>query len=126
MSLIPTSVDERRRFVKKQLAPLRGSKVFCPALGVDVGIEQKSIDEIAEKAAKSRKSTVAALNCRKLMAAAEYDGIDLPHNRQQKDKFNAIFMYKLKAELEDFGVVKIMVAVQEVRGMLYYSVTIPW
>ena len=125
LDLIPNTVQERRRFIRKQLGVLCDSSVFCPAIGTQVKVESKSIVEIAQNAAVSVASTVAALNLANLLQNAEYEKMDMPSSATQKNKFQAAFMIHLRVRLTGFGIAKVLVAATEHNGVLYYSATIP-
>ena len=122
---IPSSVQLRRAFIKKQLSPLKDCEVFCGSLGVYVKIENKSIVEIAENASVSMNSTIAALNLLNLVRNAEFEKFYMPTSNTQTSKFGAVFIISLKAILIEYGIAKILIAATEYRGALYYSVTIP-
>jgi hypothetical protein len=122
---IPSSVQLRRIFIKKQLSPLKDCEVFCGSLGVYVKIENKSINEIAENASVSANSTIAALNLLNLVRNAEFEKFYLPTSNTQVKKFGAVFIISLKANLIGYGNAKVLVAATEYRGALYYSVTVP-
>ncbi|MBR3945952.1 MAG: hypothetical protein IKJ56_02490 [Bacteroidales bacterium] len=122
---IPSSVQLRRIFIKKQLSPLKDCEVFCGSLGVYVKIENKSINEIAENASVSANSTIAALNLLNLVRNAEFEKFYLPTSNTQVKKIGAVFIISLKANLIGYGNAKVLVAATEYRGALYYSVTVP-
>ena len=122
---IPSSIQLRRTFIKKQLSPLKDCEVFCGSLGVYVKIENKSIVEIAENASVSINSTIAALNLLNLVRNAEFEKFYMPTSNTQITKFGAVFIISLKAMLMEYGNAKILIAATEYRGALYYSVTIP-
>jgi hypothetical protein len=122
---IPSSVQLRRIFIKKQLSPLKDCEVFCGSLGVYVKIENKSINEIAENASVSANSTIAALNLLNLVRNVEFEKFYLPTSNTQVKKFGAVFIISLKANLIGYGNAKVLVAATEYRGALYYSVTVP-
>lgn len=122
---IPETAKDRRIFLKKHLAALKGKHFFCPALQVNIEITSNSISETAENAALSKKSTVAALNLGCLIENSVYEGMDIPKSNKQKKAFQFIFVYRLSAILEGYGKAKIMVGVRQVGGFLHYSVTIP-
>ncbi|GEM_PF-6678285 len=122
---IPSSIQLRRTFIKKQLSPLKDCEVFCGSLGVYVKIENKSIVEIAENASVSINSTIAALNLLNLVRNAEFEKFYMPTSNTQITKFGAVFIISLKAILMGYGISKILIAATEYRGALYYSVTIP-
>ena len=117
---IPSSVQLRRIFIKKQLSPLKDCEVFCGSLGVYVKIENKSINEIAENASVSANSTIAALNLLNLVRNAEFEKFYLPTSNTQVKKFGAVFIISLKANLIGYGNAKVLVAATEYRGALYY------
>lgn len=124
---IPKTITERRLFLKKQLTGLDGTIVYCPALGVNVSIIIKSIVETSENAAVTIESTIAALNVVQLIKQSIYDGMDLPKSKTQTSKFHFIFVYRLKAFLENYGVTKTLIGVRLNPSMrfLQYSVTLP-
>ena len=124
---IPESVAGRRDFLKKHLNNLDGKTIYCPSLGVNVSIILKSIVETSENAAITKESTIAALNVVELIKNSIYDGMDIPVSRTQTSKFHFIFVYRLKAMLEDYGVAKTLIGVRLNPSMMFlqYSVTLP-
>ena len=124
---IPYSVAGRREFLKKHLRTLDGKTIYCPSLGVNVSIILKSIVETSENAAITRESTIAALNVVELIESSIYDGMDIPVSRTQISKFHFLFVYRLKAMLENYGVAKTLIGVRLNPSMMFlqYSVTLP-
>lgn len=124
---IPESVAGRRDFLKKYLKTLDGAIIYCPSLGVNVSIILKSIVETSENAAITKESTIAALNVVELIENSIYDGMDIPVSRTQTSKFHFIFVYRLKAMLENYGVAKTLIGVRLNPSMMFlqYSVTLP-
>ena len=126
IGLIPDTVKERRIFIRKQLDPLNKTEIECPAIGgIKVRIEGKTLDEIAENACVSKKSTLAALNFEEIVKHGKYYKTDIPDSRSQKEKFQAAFMIHIRAVLANCGVAYARIAATEHNGILYYSVTIP-
>ncbi|WP_297828138.1 hypothetical protein [uncultured Methanobrevibacter sp.] len=111
----------------KHLRTLDGKTIYCPSLGVNVSIILKSIVETSENAAITRESTIAALNVVELIESSIYDGMDIPVSRTQISKFHFIFVYRLKAMLENYGVAKTLIGVRLNPSMMFlqYSVTLP-
>ena len=124
---IPESVAGRRVFLKKHLNNLDGKTIYCPSLGVNVSIILKSIVETSENAAITKESTIAALNVVELIENSIYDGMDIPVSRTQTSKFHFIFVYRLKAMLENYGIAKTLIGVRLNPSMMFlqYSVTLP-
>ena len=124
---IPDTVAGRRDFLKKHLNNLDGKTIYCPSLGVHVSIILKSIVETSENAAITKESTIAALNVVALIENSIYDGIDIPVSRTQTSKFHFIFVYRLKAMLENYGIAKTLIGVRLNPSMMFlqYSVTLP-
>ena len=127
IDIIPEAVAERRNFLRKHLKYLDGKIIYCPALGVNVSIVLKSIVETSENAAVTKESTIAALNVVDIITSSIYDGMDIPVSNSQKSKFHFIFVYRLKAILENYGVAKTLIGVRVHPKMkfLQYSVTLP-
>lgn len=124
---IPDTVAGRRDFLKKHLNNLDGKTIYCPSLGVHVSIILKSIVETSENAAITKGSTIAALNVVALIENSIYDGMDIPVSRPQTLKFHFIFVYRLKAMLENYGIAKTLIGVRLNPSMMFlqYSVTLP-
>lgn len=124
---IPASVAERRNFLKRQLKGLDGKTFFCPALGVNILIILKSIVETSENAAITKESTIAALNVVELIKNSIYDGMDIPVSKTQTSKFHFLFVYRLKAVLENYGITKTLIGVRLNPSLMFlqYSVTLP-
>lgn len=124
---IPDTVAGRRDFLKKHLNNLDGKTIYCPSLGVHVSIILKSIVETSENAAITKESTIAALNVVALIENSIYDGMDIPVSRTQTSKFHFIFVYRLKAMLENYGIAKTLIGVRLNPSMMFlqYSVTLP-
>ena len=123
--LIPDTVSDRRKFLKNHLAPFIGKSIYCPALGVNVDILSKSIEETAQNAALSKESTIAALNLDKIIENAVFEKMDIPRSNKQKKNFDYIFIYKMKAILKSIGTVSLIIGIRETKNFLHYSVTIP-
>lgn len=122
---IPETVSDRRKFLKKHLAEYIGESVYCPALGVNVDILSKSVEETAQNAALSKESTIAALNLKKIIQNAVFEKMDIPKSNKQKKNFSYIFVYKLKTILKSIGTVSLVVGVRDMDRFLHYSITIP-
>ena len=124
---IPDTVAGRRDFLKKHLNNLDGKTIYCPSLGVHVSIILKSIVETSENAAITKESTIAALNVVALIENSIYDGMDIPVSRTQTSKFHFIFVYRLTAMLENYGIAKTLIGVRLNPSMMFlqYSVTLP-
>lgn len=122
---IPETVSDRRKFLKKYLAKYIGKSVYCPALGVNVDILSKSVEETAQNAALSKESTIAALNLEKIIQNAVFEKMDIPKSNKQIKNFSYIFVYKLKAILKSIGTVSLVVGVRDMDRFLHYSITIP-
>ena len=124
---IPNSIAERRVFLKHNLQGLDGQIIYCPTLGVNVSIIMKSIIETSENAAVTRESTIAALNIVELIKQSVFDGMDIPISKTQMSKFHFIFVYRLKAHLEHYGITKTLIGVRLHPSLLFlqYSVTLP-
>ncbi len=124
---IPDSVAGRRDFLKKHLNNLDGSTIYCPSLGVNASIILNSIIETSENAAITKESTIAALNVVALIEKSIYDGMDIPVSKTQTSKFHFIFVYRLKAMLENYGIAKTLIGVRLNPSMMFlqYSVTLP-
>lgn len=122
---IPETVSDRRKFLKKHLAEYIGESVYCPALGVNVDILSKSVEETAQNAALSKESTIAALNLKKIIQNAVFEKMDIPKSNKQKKNFSYIFVYKLKTILKSIGIVSLVVGVRDMDRFLHYSITIP-
>lgn len=124
---IPDTVAGRRDFLKKHLNNLDGKTIYCPSLGVHVSIILKSIVETSENAAITKESTIAALNVVALIENSIYDGMDILVSRTQTSKFHFIFVYRLKAMLENYGIAKTLIGVRLNPSMMFlqYSVTLP-
>lgn len=126
IDLIPDTVQERRIFIRKQLDYLKGTEIECPAIGgIKVRIEGKTLDETAENACVTKKSTIAALNFEDIVKHGKYYITNLPDSKTQKGKFGAAFMIHIRAMLFNCGIAYARIAATEHNGILYYSVTIP-
>lgn len=122
---IPETVSDRRKFLKKHLAKYIGKNVYCPALGVNVDILSKSVEETAQNAALSKESTIAALNLEKIIQNAVFEKMDIPKSNKQIKNFDYIFIYKMKAILKSIGTVSLVVGIRQTKNFLHYSITIP-
>lgn len=109
------AIERRKEIIRSGLAKLKGKTVKCPCLGnMPVYIDQKSIDEISDKAGISPASTKLALQLKRLIHEARFVRMTLPkENSTQKKKFQLIFMYELQAETTYGEKAKITVGVLE-------------
>lgn len=82
-----------------------------------------SIVEIAHHASKSKASTIAALNLRKILTKASFYKMRLPKNNKQTKTFHFIFMYELHGNTS-YGTSKIMIGVRENAKFLQYCITV--
>ena len=120
------ALEKRKEILRAGLSKLKDKDVKCPCLGnVPVRIEQRSIDEIVDKAGLSPESTKLALHLRQLIHKARFVRMTLPKdNKTQKKKFQFIFMYELQAETKDGKKAKILVGVREIPlKFLQYCIT---
>ncbi len=120
------AIERRKEIIRSGLAKLKGKTVKCPCLGnVPVHIDQKSIDEIADKAGLSPASTKLVLQLKHLIHEARFVRMTLPKgNSMQKKKFQLIFMYELQAETTDGAKAKLTVGVREFPlKFLQYCIT---
>lgn len=119
-------IEERQRIIRMNLSKLKNKTVKCPCLGnVPVLIEQKSIDEIAEKASLRYFSTEAAIQLKHLIHEARFVKMTLPKdNVSQKKKFQLIFMYELISVTKEGRKAKVTVGVREFPlKFLQYCIT---
>ncbi len=114
----------RKKFITDRLSKLSGESVNCPALGNHpVLITRKSIEETAHHAAKSFKSTVAALDLKNQLKTASFVRYHLPKNNNQTKKYDFIFLVELKGDFEGIPTT-LMIGAKITARFIHYSLTV--
>lgn len=117
-------VYKRKEILMRELMPLIGTKVKCPALGNrEVEFIFYSIDETATRAAKRYQSTLVALQIKEAIKNAKFVKTDKPKNNRQKKLFNFQKLYELKGTLKEFGEYKLMIGEKKNKRILQYCIT---
>lgn len=117
-------VYKRKEILIKELLPLIGKKVKCPALdNRDVEFIFLSIDETAARAAKRYQSTLVALRVKEAIRVAKFVKSDMPKNNKQKNKMKFQKMYELKGSLSEVGEYKLMIGEKKNKRILHYCIT---
>lgn len=113
----------RRAIVVERLAPLIGTSVPCKAFGNKrVEFVFASIDETAAHAAKTYKSTLAAIRIVEALKKATLIKTDAPHsNKQRKMGFKKV--HTLNGFLYRLGMVKIIVGEKGNTRIIHYCIT---
>lgn len=113
----------RRAVIVERLAPLIGTGVPCRAFGGRrVEFVFASIDETATHAAKTYKSTLAALRITEALKNAALVDTTEPHsNRQRKMGFKKV--HTLNGPLSGIGSVKIVVGEKGNARIIHYCIT---
>ena len=113
----------RRAIIVERLAPLIGTSVPCKAFGNKrVEFIFASIDETAAHAAKTYKSTLAALRIVEALKKATLINTDTPHsNKQRKMGFKKV--HTLDGFLNRLGKVKIVVGEKGNTRIRHYCIT---
>ncbi len=121
---VPETIKERREFLKKRLKKFQGENYTCPALSnADVYVIGHSIKETVFQASKSKKSTIASLYLDQIIKNAVFVSKGSPKQGVQTKKFNFKEVFVLHTEIQDLGVVKLVVGVNYNDDCLQYCVT---
>lgn len=117
-------VYKRKEILMRELMPLIGTKVKCPALGnSDVELHFLSIDETTTHAAKRYASTLVALRIEEAIKNAKFVKTDKPKNNRQKKMFHFQKLYELRGRLKEVGEYKLMVGERKNKRILHYCIT---
>ena len=117
-------VYKRKEILIRELLPLIGTKVKCPALNNrDVEFIFYSIDETATRAARRYQSTLVALHVKEAIKVAKFVKTDTPKDNKQKNKMKFQKMYELKGTLKEVGEYKLMVGEKKNKRVLHYCIT---
>lgn len=117
-------VYRRKEILIRELLPLIGTKVKCPALNNrDVEFIFFSIDETATHAARRYQSTLVALHVKEAIKVAKFVKSDTPKDTRQMSKMKFRKMYELKGVLKEVGEYKLMVGERNNRRVLHYCIT---
>lgn len=119
---IPDTIEGRRNLMNRVLKKLNKTDTPCPCLGVDVSFKTKFIESLIHHAEASAKSTAYALSIKKALRNAKFDRMVLPKDNSKQSEF--IFVYILRAKMDDGKIAKIMVGVKEIPlHFLHYTIT---
>lgn len=117
-------VYKRKEILMRELMPLIGTKVKCPALdNRNVEFIFYSIDETATRAAKRYQSTLVALQIKEAIKNAKFVKTDNPKNNRQKKMFHFQKLYELKGILKEVGEYKLMIGEKKNKRILHYCIT---
>ena len=117
-------VYRRKEILIRELLPLIGTKVKCPALdNRDVEFIFFSIDETATHAARRYQSTLVALHVKEAIRVAKFVKSDTPKETRQKRKMKFQKIYELKGELKGIGEYRLMVGERKNKRVLHYCIT---
>lgn len=122
------AIIERRKLLKQQLKPFIGRSIVCPDLGnVPVAISGKSVDEISHHAAKSYRSTMAALDLEHQIKIAKFYKYSKPKPNGQVSPLGFLVMIEMRG-IHDGHPTKLTIGVR-VRNakerLLQYCITSP-
>lgn len=117
-------IETRRRIIESHLNKIKGKSFKCPCLGgVPVFVTARGISETAAHAAKSRKSTMAALELPEIIKNARFHKMHIPKDNGQRTRMKFEFIYELHSKT-DYGNCKLIVGVRISSQFLHYSVTV--
>ena len=125
---IPTGTTKedvyvRRAIIVERLYPLIGTSVPCRAFGKrKVNFVFSSIDETATHAARTYKSTLAALKIVEALKNAAIIDTTNPHSHKQK-KMGFDRIHILSSRLPRVGMVKIVVGERKNEKIIHYCIT---
>lgn len=116
-------VYRRKEILIRELLPLIGTKVKCPALNNrDVEFIFYSIDETATRAARRYQSTLVALHVKEAIRVAKLKRKGTPKSsRQRKMQFQRV--YELHGKLKELGEYKLIVGEKKNKRVLHYCIT---
>lgn len=118
------NIEARRKIIEKELSKLKGKSFKCPCLGgVPVKVIGDSVSEIATHAAKSQRSTIAALNLPNMIRDSRFFKMHLPKDNRQRKRFKFIFLYELHCPIEN-GYAKLTIGVRSEGRFLQYCITV--
>ena len=113
--------QKRKELISQNTGKLKGQKVFCPALNVDVLISGTGINEMIEHSSKSYYSTLAALDLKSQIKIAKFYRYHIPKDNKQIRR-DFVFMIELHGKLEN-KVTKIMIGVKLTAKYKHYCIT---
>ena len=119
---IPDTIEGRHQLLSRVLKKLNKTDTPCPCLGVDVSFKTKYIEALIRHAEASKKATEYALSIKKALRHAKFDRMVLPKDNNKQSQF--IFLYILRAKMDDGKTAKIMVGIEETPlHFLHYTIT---
>lgn len=121
---IPYSEEGIEEVVKKQLKQYQGKHFYCKALGVNVSVTRKSIDETAHNCRNNRRSAELALCLPEIIEKAKIKQLHLPtKSNQQKKHFHFKEIAILVCNLKGKGIAKLVVGFRDNGEVVEYSIT---
>lgn len=121
---IPDTKQERRRFLKQQLAHCVGKKYYCRALDCYVLVTDKSIEETAYQAAITTKATKLALRLPEVIREAVILDLHLPPKPgRQTKRMKFIRIGNLLASIPRIGKAKLTIGYLINGDCIEYAIT---
>ena len=121
---IPYSEPDVEAVVKRELKQYQGKPFYCKALGVNVSVTRKSIDETAHNCRNNRRSAELALCLPEIIEKAKIRQLHLPtKSNRQKKHFHFKDIAVLICNLKGKGIAKLVVGFRDNGEAVEYSIT---
>lgn len=122
--VIPYSEPEIEELLKKELKQYQGKPFYCKALGVDVSVTRKSIEETAYNCKFNRRAAELALCLPDVIKNAKIKELHLPtKSNKQKKHFHFTEIAILTCNLKGKGIAKLVVGFKDNGEVVEYSIT---
>lgn len=121
---IPETKQERRRFIKLQLANCVGRKYYCRALDCYVLVTDKSVEETAYQAAITKNATKLALRLPEVIREATILDLHLPPKPgRQTKRMKFVRIGNLYASIPRVGKAKLTIGYLINGDCIEYAIT---
>lgn len=122
--IIPETKQERRRFIKVQLANCVGRKYYSRALDCYVLVTDKSVEETAYQAAITKKATKLALRLPEVIKEATILDLHLPPKPgRQTKRMKFVRIGNLLASIPRVGKAKLTIGYLINGDCIEYAIT---
>lgn len=121
---IPYSENGIQGFLEKELKQFQGKTYYCKALGVEVGVTRRSVEETAYNCRFNRKSAKLAMQMPYIIQHAKIERLHLPTKSVKQAKhFRFIEIATLTCNVRKKGVARLVVGFKDNGEVVEYSVT---
>ena len=121
---IPYSEYGIQDFIEKELKQYQGKSYYCKALGVNVSVTRKSVEETSYNCRFNRKAAELALQLPYIIGHAKIEKLRLPTKSIRQTKyFRFTEIATLTCNVRKKGIARLVVGFRDNGEVVEYSVT---